>query len=386
MGLFSDKSTVDLDSTEAYTYDLPDELLAAYPTERRDESRLLVIQRHHNLDTEPPPPEDRVFRDLVDILRPGDLLVLNETRVIPARLYGSRVPGGGKIELLLLEKAEQAENGSSPNPKVRYRCLARPAKRLHPGNQVQLPDGRHATVIEECPGGERILEFPNDLDAILQNHGEIPLPPYILQRRKSLHPELRSNPTRFEDCERYQTVYASKPGSVAAPTAGLHFTLELLQQLQQNGIESATLELHVGIGTFRPMDAARVSDHKLHSESGFISQATIDKIEKTRSEGGRVIAVGTTSCRALEGVAALNQGKLVSGPFETSLFIRQGFEFQIIDGLITNFHLPGSTLLVLVGTFAGYPAIQQAYAHAVAQKYRFYSYGDAMIILPPGDR
>jgi S-adenosylmethionine:tRNA ribosyltransferase-isomerase len=261
-----------------------------------------------------------------------------------------------------------------------WQALCKPARKLSPGTVVDLPDGSVAEVLATGEAGLRVLALPADLDHLLDQHGHIPLPPYILQRRAATEGPERATDLP-EDRERYQTIYARERGSVAAPTAGLHFTERVLADLSARGVEIAGLVLHVGIGTFRPMESGRVSDHRMHSERGYLPEETIRAIERTRAGGGRVIAVGTTTCRTLEGVAAANGGVLRAGDFETDLFIRPGHEFRVIDGMITNFHLPESTLMVLVSALAGHGVIMEAYRHAVAKRYRFFSYGDAMLIL-----
>ncbi len=368
---------VDLDSTEAYRFDLPEELIAAHPLAERDSSRILVVPRAGGPQ---PALRDCVFRDLPDLLQPGDLLVRNETRVIPARLLGRLRPGGGKVEMLLLEPAAAPTANPLPADRVCWNALCRPARKLSPGTIVDLPGGEWARVTGLGDAGIRTLEFPARVDELLDQHGHIPLPPYILQRRS-----VEEGPERAtdqpEDRERYQTVYARERGSVAAPTAGLHFTAQVLEELKHRGIQSAGLILHVGIGTFRPMESGRVSAHVMHRERGHLPPETVEAIARTKANGGRVIAVGTTSCRTLEGIAAQHGGALMPGDFETDLFIKPGHRFHILDGMITNFHLPESTLMVLVSALAGYEEIMAAYRHAVTARYRFFSYGDAMLIL-----
>jgi S-adenosylmethionine:tRNA ribosyltransferase-isomerase len=339
--------------TEDFHYDLPAELIAQQPAPRRDASRLLVVDRarqrlgHH------------IFSDLPDLLEAGDLLVLNDSRVRPARLRGVREPGGGTAELLLLRQLEPAD----------WLCLARPAKRLRPGVELRFGQGDlRGTVQATLEDGQRVVHFtPADetLETLLATHGELPLPPYIHGYSA--------------DPERYQTVYARETGSVAAPTAGLHFTPDLLQILAQRGIHTATVTLHVGIGTFKPVQTETVAAHRMHAEFGVLPAETAAAVAVTRQAGHRVVAVGTTAVRVLESAALAGQPAGWSG--WTDIFIYPGFQFQVCDALITNFHLPRSTLLMLVAAFAGKSLMDLAYQEAIARRYRFYSFGDAMLIL-----
>jgi S-adenosylmethionine:tRNA ribosyltransferase-isomerase len=339
--------------TADFDYHLPPELIAQRPTARRDASRLLVVERatqrllHH------------VFSDLPDLLAPGDLLVVNDSRVRAARLRGTRLPGGGTVELLLLQQAGPEE----------WLCLARPAKRLRLGTEVVFGQGQlRGTVQAVMEDGQRLVRFiPVDrsLDALRAALGELPLPPYI-----HAYPE---------DPERYQTVYARELGSVAAPTAGLHFTSELLQRLAHKGVQAASVTLHVGLGTFKPVQTETIAAHRMHAEYGVLPAPTAAAIAATRRAGHHIVAVGTTAVRVLESAALAGQMEGWSG--WTDIFIYPGFQFQVCDALITNFHLPRSTLLMLVSAFAGKPLIEQAYGEAVAQRYRFFSFGDAMLIL-----
>ena len=340
-----------------FDYHLPPERIAQYPAEQRDASRLLVGDRAGGRC------EDRVFAELPDLLRAGDLLVLNDSRVIPARLLGRLDPGGARVELLFLRAL-----GPS-----RWEALARPAKRCRPGAVVRFGDGEaRARVVAVASPGRRIVETAGGGSAseLLERYGVPPLPPYITRHEKPGH----------EDWERYQTVYARHEGSVAAPTAGLHFTQSLLGRLKSRGAQVQMLTLHVGAGTFRPIRSARVEAHRMEAEEVTISPAVADAINRAKAEGRRVIAVGTTTCRALE-TAADERGTVrpMSGPAE--LFIYPGYHFKAIDALLTNFHLPKSSLLLLVCGFAGREFILGAYRHAVEADYRFYSYGDAMLIV-----
>jgi S-adenosylmethionine:tRNA ribosyltransferase-isomerase len=338
----------------AFAYDLPRELIAQAPLPERSASRLLV------LDGKSGAVEHRRFVDLPMLLAPGDLLVANDTRVLPARLHGEKA-SGGRIELLL-ERATGCERG-------RFQIKASHAPK--PGSELRLPGGAAARVVGR-DGNLYELALDRELVPYLQRHGEIPLPPYI------------DRPPESGDTVRYQTVFAAQPGAVAAPTAGLHFDAPLLEALERRGIETAFVTLHVGAGTFAPLRAERIEENALHSEWMQVTADVCARIAATRARGGRVVAVGTTAVRALE-TAAL-AGKL--GPFagETRLFVRPGFAFRIVDALVTNFHLPESSLLVLVAAFAGREETLAAYRHAVAERYRFFSYGDAMLVFPRNAR
>ncbi len=336
-----------MDRTE-FHYELPTELIAQQPLPERTASRLLVIDGDST--------EDRRFSDLSGLLRAGDLLVLNDSRVIRARLRG-RKPTGGQVEMLL-ERITGARTATA-----QIRASRSPGD----GTELTLPNGSSVRVLGR-QGSLFRLQFDTDIEPLLEAHGEVPLPPYI--RR----------PPAPEDRDRYQTVYARDDGSVAAPTAGLHFDAELLQALHERGIETEFLTLHVGIGTFAPVRTRRIEDHRLHSEWCRITAATCERIRQTRQRGGRIFAVGTTAVRALE--SAAHGGELEPFEGETSLFIRPGYRFRVVDALITNFHLPESSLLMLVCAFAGRQRMLAAYRHAVAQRYRFFSYGDAMLIEP----
>lgn len=349
----------------SYDYDLPDELIASAPAQRRSSSRLLVV------DPVAGRLSDRVFSDVIDLLEPGDLLVVNDARVSPARLTAHR-DSGGRVEVFVVGfEAEGRWHGEG------LTALTRSNRVVAIGEEIQV-DGHAARLRLEHRDGAGITHWAIVGDAdpwvLLDTAGEVPLPPYIVRRRRDAG-EAESTP---EDRERYQTVYARTPGAVAAPTAGLHFDTELLGRLEQRGIERASVTLLVGIGTFRPVDSDRLDAHELHAEQIEVPQSTIDAVARTRARGGRVIAVGTTVVRALEAAAA--SGELRAGRSATSLFIYPGYRFAVVDALITNFHLPRSSLLALVSSLAGLELTRDAYAHAVRERYRFYSYGDAMFI------
>jgi len=337
----------------AFHYELPPELIAQMPLSERTESRLLVLEgRSGDI-------EDRRFADLATLLRPGDLLVLNDTRVIPARLHGTKATGG-QVEILLERltgrRAARAQLRASRSP--------------NPGSVVSLPGGACARV--EGRRGELFdLSFDRDLDPYLDAHGEVPLPPYIQRSPQAA------------DEQRYQTVFARQRGAVAAPTAGLHFDEQLLGTLNEAGVEHAFLTLHVGAGTFAPVRVERIEDHSLHAEWADVPESLCQRIRATRLRGGRVVAVGTTTVRALESAACHSPLESFSG--DTTLFVYPGFKFHVVDAMVTNFHLPESTLLMLVAAFAGRERVLAAYRHAVAQRYRFFSYGDAMFITPHPD-
>lgn len=334
-----------------FYYDLPEELIAQTPIEKRDESRLMVLNRQNKTI------EHKTFKDIVDYLKPGDVLVRNNTKVIPARLYGKKETGAN-VEFLLLNNIE----GDI------WESIVRPGNKLHIGTKVIFGDGLlKAEVLDIMEGGTRKVKFyyKGIFNEILDKIGLMPLPPYI-------HEELKQK-------DRYQTVYAKYNGSAAAPTAGLHFTPELFDTLKQKGVEVANVTLHVGIGTFRPVKVEKVEEHHMHSEHFYIKQEDAEIINKAKQEGRRVIAVGTTSCRVLETIADEN-GQVKAQESDTQIFIYPGYKFKCIDGLITNFHLPESTLLMLVSSLAGRDFIMKAYNEAVKEKYRFFSFGDAMFI------
>ncbi len=336
-----------------FNYDLPEELIAQTPIQKRDESRLMVLNRNNNTI------KHKIFKNIIEYLKPGDVLVRNNTKVIPARIYGKKETGAN-VEFLLLNNIE----GDI------WESIVRPGNKLHVGTKVVFGDGLlKAEILDIMPGGTRKVKFEYDgiFNEILDKIGLMPLPPYI-------HEELKER-------DRYQTVYAKYRGSAAAPTAGLHFTDELLQKLEEKGIIIANVTLHVGIGTFRPVKEKTVEAHKMHSEHFYIKQEDVDKINKAKEEGRRVIAVGTTSARVLESIADEETGKVKQIEDDTKIFIYPGYKFKCIDGLITNFHLPESTLLMLVSALAGKDFIMEAYKEAVKEKYRFFSFGDAMLIV-----
>jgi S-adenosylmethionine:tRNA ribosyltransferase-isomerase len=349
------------DPLDAYDYDLPDALIAQRPAEHRDASRLLVLDRASG------GVRDRRFSDLPDFLRPGDLLVVNDARVIPARLVGRRRPGGGRAELFLVAPAEGTQEGGE------WEVLARPGRRLQPGAEVEFDHGLVAEVTAVQEQGRRRVRFTApagmDVESLMERVGRVPLPPYIR----------RPDPDD-EDRVRYQTVYASAPGAVAAPTAGLHFTADLLAGLESRGVRRASVTLHVGYGTFEPVRATDLSRHRVEPERISIPPGTADAVAETREGGGRVVAVGTTTARTLES-AAQGDGRIRAGAGLADLTVTPGYDFRVVDALVTNFHLPRSSLLILVAAFAGLDATMAAYRHAVAEQYRFYSYGDAMLIV-----
>lgn len=338
-----------------FNYDLPKELIAQHPIEKRDESRLMVLHK----DTQEI--EHKTFKDIIDYLEPGDCLVRNNTKVIPARLYGNIV---GKeiakpVEFLLLK---QLENNN-------WEVMVRPGKKLRAGTKVKFGEGLlKAEILEVLENGNRKVHFEYEgiFNEILDQIGLMPLPPYITEKLK--------------EKDRYQTVYAKYDGSAAAPTAGLHFTDELLEKIQAKGVEIANVTLHVGIGTFRPVKVENIEEHQMHTEHFYIKQEDVDKINRAKKEGHKIIAVGTTSCRVLESISK-EDGTVEATEADTSIFIYPGYKFKCIDRLITNFHLPESTLIMLVSSLAGKEFIMQAYEKAVEEKYRFFSFGDAMIIL-----
>lgn len=343
--------------TSDFDYELPEELIAQHPAAQRDDSRLLVMDKYTGTV------EHRVFRDIVNYLHAGDVLVLNNTKVIPARIFGVKEGGSAKIEVLLLKRDDDLPNT--------WEVLVHPGKRAKVGTVIDFGEGRlKGEVIANTSAGRKVtFHFDGIFEEILEELGTMPLPPYI-------HEQL-------EDQNRYQTVYAKVDGSAAAPTAGLHFTTELLETLRQNGIEIEEVLLHVGLGTFKPVSEEDIEDHEMHSEYYEISQETADRINKAKAEGRRIISVGTTSTRALE--SAAKDGRLQAGSGWTNIFIYPGYKWQIIDGLITNFHLPKSTLMMLVSALSTREHILAAYKEAVAQRYRFFSFGDAMFI-NPGDK
>ena len=338
--------------THDFWYDLPEELIAQTPLERRDGSRLMVLNRETGEVTH------RHFYDILDYLNPGDCLVMNDSRVLPARLMGHR-PTGGVVEVLLLRDLGDK----------RWECLCKPGRKMQVGSEVIFGDGELTGVVREVrEDGNRVVEFRYEgiFLEVLERLGKMPLPPYIKEE--------------LQDQERYQTVYSREVGSAAAPTAGLHFTRELLEKIREKGVNEAFVTLHVGLGTFRPVKAEEVTDHHMHSELCMMNAETAKMLSETRQNGGRIVCVGTTSCRTLESL--VNE----DGTFEakskwTDIFIYPGYTFKAMDGLITNFHLPESTLVMLVSAFAGREHVLNAYEEAVKEKYRFFSFGDAMCIL-----
>lgn len=339
--------------TSDFFYELPEELIAQDPLEDRTASRLLV------LDKKTDKLEHKIFSDVIDYLNQGDCLVINNTRVIPARLIGEKEGTGGKVEILLLKRLKNDI----------WETLVKPGKKLRPGARVTFGDGRlKAEIMEIAEEGNRLVKFYYEgiFEEILDSLGEMPLPPYITHK--------------LEDKEMYQTVYAKFNGSAAAPTAGLHFTNELLEKIRQKGIKIASVTLHVGLGTFRPVKVEDVNNHHMHSEWYEVNKEAADIINETKKNGGRVICVGTTSCRTIESVAD-EDGLMSAKTGETDIFIYPGYKFKVMDGLITNFHLPESTLVMLVSAFAGKERVLSAYETAVKEKYRFFSFGDAMILI-----
>lgn len=338
--------------THDFYYDLPEELIAQTPLEKRDTSRLMVLGRKSGEVT------NKHFYDIIDYLQPGDCLVMNDSRVLPARLLGHR-PTGGAVEVLLLR-----DLGNK-----RWECLCKPGRKMQVGNEVIFGDGElTATVAEVKEDGNRVVEFHYEgiFLEVLERLGKMPLPPYIK--------------AELQDQERYQTVYSREVGSAAAPTAGLHFTNELLDKIRQKGIKTAFVTLHVGLGTFRPVKAENILEHHMHSELCMMSGETAAILNETKRAGGRVICVGTTSCRTLESLVN-EDGSFEAKSKWTEIFIYPGYTFKAMDGLITNFHLPESTLVMLVSAFAGREHVLNAYEQAVAERYRFFSFGDAMCIL-----
>ena len=343
--------TQNLQKSDFY-FDLPEELIAQDPLEDRSSSRLLV------LDKETGETSNHIFKEVINYLNPGDCLVLNNTKVIPARLIGHKEDTGAAIEVLLLKRKENDI----------WETLVKPGKKCKPGTKIVFGEGLlHATVLETVEDGNRLIQFSYEgiFEEILDKLGEMPLPPYITHK--------------LQDKNRYQTVYAKYEGSAAAPTAGLHFTKELLRQIEEKGIDIAYVTLHVGLGTFRPVKVDNILEHHMHSEFYQVTKEAADKINKAKKEGHRVICVGTTSCRTVESAADEN-GMVKEGCDNTEIFIYPGYKFKVLDALITNFHLPESTLVMLVSALAGREHILNAYEEAIREKYRFFSFGDAMLI------
>ncbi len=353
--ILNERPATDL-ATHDFYYDLPEELIAQYPSEERDGCRLMV------LDSAKKDVEHKIFRDIIDYLRPEDMLVVNSSKVIPARLLGVTEKTGSGMELLLLR---MLEDGS-------WETLVRPGKRAKVGARFNFSDILRAEVTEVLPDGNRIVRFEYDTEAyksiyeVLDRIGNMPLPPYITKK--------------LENKSDYQTVYAKEEGSAAAPTAGLHFTDELLRRIKEKGVGYGEVTLHVGLGTFRPVKAEKLADHEMHGEYFHIEREVADEINRRRAAGGRIIAVGTTSCRVLESVAT-DDGIVQAISGETGIFIYPGYKFKAIDALITNFHLPESTLIMLVSALAGKELVMDAYKTAVDEKYRFFSFGDAMFVV-----
>jgi S-adenosylmethionine:tRNA ribosyltransferase-isomerase len=355
LGVFSSrkKARFTMQLTD-FDYVLPEELIAQFPADKRDESRLMMLDRKRQaIDV-------GIFSDITRLLTAGDLLVINDTRVIPARLLGRKATGG-KIEVFLVRR--------DPGPKERWECMTKSSHPPQVGSELVFSGELSAVVVGAGEGGFRTLEFfcAGDFQLLLEELGRIPLPPYIKREAGAL------------DRDRYQTVFARQKGALAAPTAGLHFTAEMLERLQLQGVEIRPLTLHVGLGTFMPVRTDNLLQHRMHLENYSISPETAAAVNRARLEGRRVIALGTTTTRALESAAV--SGKLIAGEGSTQLYILPGFKFQVIDGLLTNFHLPKSTLLMLVSAFAGRDFVLAAYRRAVAEKFRFFSYGDAMLIV-----
>ena len=340
-------------TTEDFDFDLPEELIAQTPLKDRSSSKLLILN-HETKEM-----EDKQFSEIIDELNAGDALVMNNTRVLPARLYGEKPDTGGHLEVLLLTNTD----GDT------WETLIKPAKRAKVGTEISFGDGRlKATVIEELEHGGRIITFNYEgiFLEIIESLGEMPLPPYIKER--------------LEDPERYQTVYAKENGSAAAPTAGLHFTSELLEKIHAKGVKLVYLTLHVGLGTFRPVSVENLEEHAMHSEFYQLTEAAAEQLNEVRENGGRIIAVGTTSIRTLETIGTKFNGEIKADSGWTDIFITPGYEFKIVQAFSTNFHLPKSTLVMLVSAFAGIELTLAAYQHAIDEKYRFFSFGDAMFV------
>ncbi len=388
--------------TEAYDYELPAELIAARPAARRDASRLLVLDRARGRFT------DAAFPALLERLSAGDAVVVNDSRVFPARLLG-RKPTGARAEILLVRPESDALQPFAPfddfdEADTRlWRAMVRPGGKLKPGRTVDIADGFAVDILDSASDGTRLVRLAGDGDpwSLIQRHGRVPLPPYIVRDTRDTR-DTGDTGDDADDRERYQTVYAAPSGSIAAPTAGLHFTREMLAAVESRGVRLVSLTLHVGFGTFRPVTAERIDEHEVAAEAYSFSSSAAAALNATRAAGGRVFAVGTTSCRVLEtvvaragagaggsaagaGGSAAGAGGSSGGPFApgrgwTNLFIRPPYTFRAVDALVTNFHLPRSSLLMLVAAFAGRELTLEAYAHAIRGRYRFYSYGDAMVI------
>ena len=340
-------------TTEDFDYDLPEELIAQTPLEHRDQSRMLV------LDSKTGEYQDDYFYNVIDRLNPGDALVMNDSRVLPARIYGVKPDTGGHLEVLLLNNIKGDQ----------WETLVKPAKRAKVGTKISFGNGELTAVVkEELEHGGRIVEFEYDgiFLEVLESLGEMPLPPYIKEK--------------LDDPEMYQTVYSKEVGSVAAPTAGLHFTEELLAKIEAKGVKLVYLTLHVGLGTFRPVSVDNIEEHKMHSEFYRLSEEAAETLNEVRKNGGRIVATGTTSIRTLETIGSKFNGEIKADSGWTDIFIKPGYEWKVVNAFITNFHLPKSTLVMLVSAFTGRENILNAYCHAVEEKYRFFSFGDAMFI------
>lgn len=340
-------------TTEDFDFELPEELIAQTPLSDRSSSRLLVVDRESGAM------EDKRFYDIIDELAPGDALVMNDTRVLPARIYGEKIETGAHLEILLLNNIE----GDS------WETLIKPSKRAKVGTKITFGDGRLEAVVEkELEHGGRIIRFSYDgiFLEILESLGEMPLPPYIKER--------------LEDPDRYQTVYAKENGSAAAPTAGLHFTPELLKKIADKGVKLVYLTLHVGLGTFRPVSVDNIADHEMHSEFYRLTEEAAAQLNDVRANGGKIVAVGTTSIRTLETIGTKFDGDIKADSGWTSIFITPGYQFKVVQAFSTNFHLPKSTLVMLVSAFAGRDLTLEAYQHAIDERYRFFSFGDAMFL------
>ncbi|MBJ1541549.1 tRNA preQ1(34) S-adenosylmethionine ribosyltransferase-isomerase QueA [Enterococcus faecium] len=340
-------------TTEDFDFDLPEELIAQTPLKDRDHSRLLVLDRKTG------EMEDKHFHEIIEELQPGDALVMNNTRVLPARLYGEKPDNGAHLEVLLLTNTQ----GDT------WETLIKPAKRAKVGTRISFGDGRlQAVVKEELEHGGRIIDFEYEgiFLEILESLGEMPLPPYIKER--------------LEDPDRYQTVYAKENGSAAAPTAGLHFTKELLDEIEAKGVELVYLTLHVGLGTFRPVSVDKIEEHHMHSEFYRLTEEAAERLNQVRKNGGKIVAVGTTSIRTLETIGTKFNGEIKADSGWTDIFITPGYEFKVVEAFSTNFHLPKSTLVMLVSAFAGRELTLSAYQHAIEERYRFFSFGDAMFV------
>jgi S-adenosylmethionine:tRNA ribosyltransferase-isomerase len=340
-----------------FDYQLPDELIARYPPPHRQDSRLLVLDRNSGTY------QDKIFPDVIEFLNSGDVLVLNETRVIPARLSGIRESTGAQVEIFLLH--HQADRTDT------WHVLAAPAKKVKTGEVIKINEDLSCEVITELTEGERIVRFfsrSGNIEDALDDAGKMPIPPYLKRDAEDI------------DKERYQTVFARVEGAVAAPTASLHFTDELLHRFEEKGLIITKVVLHVGLGTFRPVEAEDIRQHKMHSEHYEVNEGSAKKINEARKKGGRIIAVGTTAARTLES-ASNDKGEILAQSGETSIFIYPPYQFKAVDGLITNFHQPKSSLLMMISAFSGYKNVMSAYRHAIEEKYRFLSYGDAMLII-----